>query len=216
MKILIAVLSCRAHAAFQQAQRETWVKDIPEGVDFKYFVGYETTEPDEVQLGGDAFKPEQGLKKYPSLPDKTKRLCQWALDYGYDYLFKTDTDTVINVKNLLNSGFKKWDYSGGYNQEETGEFCSGGAGYWLSRKAMQIVSDSTFTSWAEDLFVAGSLKQAGILPVFDPGYRWKPGEVIDSEAITLHLGSALHPKKYEPGMMYEHYTKIMAVNLGYK
>ena len=172
MRILIAILSCRAHAAYQQAQRDTWIKDIPARVDLKYFVGHsENLAPDEVFLGEDAIQPERGLKLYPTLPDKIKLLCGWALDHGYDYLYKTDTDTAVSVTNLLNSGFESHDYSGGYNQETTGEFASGGAGYWLSRKAMQIVVNSTVASWAEDVFVALALKEKGVLPIWNSGYR---------------------------------------------
>jgi hypothetical protein len=205
MKILIAILSCRQHADFQQAQRDTWVKDVPSDIDVRYFVGHPDIVSDEVFLGEDAIRPESGLKLYPTLPAKTKLLCKWALDAGYDYVFKTDTDTLVNVENLLVSGFANSDYSGGYNYEETGDFASGGAGYWLSRRAMQNIVDSAVVSWAEDLFVSLALREKGIFPVWNTGYRWRPHEPIDSSMITLHLSSVLQRGKYDPAWMYECY-----------
>ena len=221
MRILVAIPSCRAHAAYQQAQRDTWIRDIPSGINVhcRFFLGRESgiesgvvdETGDEVYLGSDAFIPERGLKKYPTLPQKTKQICDYALLAGYDYIFKTDTDTLINIKNLLNSGFANSEYSGGYNWEEVGEFCSGGAGYWLSRKAMQIVADSEVEYWAEDVFVSLALREKGILPVWNTGYRWKPNEPIDRDMITLHLSSVLQRGKYDPVWMYETYSKMTAL-----
>ena len=211
MKLLIAILSCRQHAVFQQAQRSTWVKDVPQDIDVRYFVGHSDIALDEVFLGEDAICPESGLKLYPTLPTKTKLLCKWALDAGYDYIFKTDTDTLVNVENLLNSGFANSEYSGGYNHEETGEFASGGAGYWLSRRAMQVIVESTVTSWAEDVFVSLALREKGILPIWNTGYRWKPGEPIDNSMITLHLSSVLQRGKYDLAWMYECYGIMKAL-----
>lgn len=225
MKILIGIPSCQAHAAYQKAQRETWLKDLPRWAECIFILGRDSGAPlpsvfggdgDEICLGEDAYKPEQGLQKYPTLPAKTKLLCKYALWNGYDRLFKVDTDTLVNVENLLFSDFDQYDYVGGYNHEESGEFCSGGAGYWLSRKAMQIVAESTVTHWSEDVFVALALREKGILPHFNSGYRWKPGEVVDETMISLHLRSALNAKEYDPAWMYEYYVEMIGVNLGHK
>ena len=212
MKILVAIPSCRAHAAYQKAQRDTWIKDATPYVDVKFFVGHsDGLALDEVCLGEDDYKPEQGLKKYPTLPTKTKKICGWAHGHGYEYLFKADTDTLISIANLLNSNFDTHDYSGGFNQEVDGEFCSGGAGYWLSRTAMLHVFHSSFEHWAEDVRTALVLKQEGILPWFNSGYRWKPGEPIDRDMITLHLSSVLQRGKYDPVWMRECYEKMKAL-----
>ncbi len=214
MKILIAIPSCDAHAAYANAQRNTWLTDLPRSMDYKFVLGHNGIPGqigDGIYLGEDDYKPEQGLQKYPTLPTKTKLLCKYALATGYDYLFKTDTDTLVNPENLLFSDFEDWDYSGGYNQEESGEFCSGGAGYWLSRKAMKVVANSAVTHWSEDVFVALALKEKGILPVWNSGYRWKPGEIVDKDMITLHLRSALNQQTYDPQWMYQYYEKMRSL-----
>ncbi len=212
MKILIAIPSCRAHASYQEAQRQTWIQDAIPYVDVRFFVGHsDNLAADEVCLGEDDYKPEQGLKQYPTLPDKTKKICGWAKGHGYEYLHKTDSDTLISIPNLLNSNFDFHDYSGGYNQEEAGEFCSGGAGYWLSRLAMLHVFHSSLEYWAEDVRTALVLKQVGIRPHFDSGYRWKPGEVVDRDMISLHLRSARNEKTYNPIWMHETYAQMKAL-----
>ncbi len=213
MKILIAILSCRAHQAAQQAQRDTWVKDLPADVDLKYFVGCDVPDlaSDEVPAGEDGIYPERGLQLYPTLPKKNRRVMTWALGMGYDYVFKTDTDTLVNVPNLLASGFEQHDYSGGRNWEEAGEFPSGGAGYWLSKKALSIVSNSNAQHWAEDVRTMLALREAGIHPVWNTGYRWQPGEVIDKDMITFHFTSCWRRTPYDPAWMYEQYRKMKAL-----
>jgi hypothetical protein len=215
MKIFLAIPSCPAHAAYEQAQRDTWLKDLPGCIPYAFVLGCNscgsTFNGDYIHLGEDAYKPEQGLQKYPTLPTKTKLLCKYALLSGCDYLFKVDTDTLVNPENLLFSDFEDHDYSGGFNSEESGEFCSGGAGYWLSRKAMKIVVNSTITHWSEDVFVALALKDKGIRPAWNSGYRWKPGEIVDESMISLHLRSALNQREYDSKWMYEAYAKMKAL-----
>jgi hypothetical protein len=44
MKVLIAILSCHSLRHCAQAERDTWVPEIPLGVDYKFFLG---TKPPE-------------------------------------------------------------------------------------------------------------------------------------------------------------------------
>lgn len=214
MKILIGIPSCQAHADYANAQRNTWLKDVSGCATYRFILGHNGIPGqtgDGIYLGEDDYRPEQGLQKYPTLPTKTKLLCKYALWTGYDYLFKCDTDTLVNPENLLFSDFEDHDYVGGYNQEESGEFCSGGAGYWLSRKAMKVVANSTVDHWSEDVFVALALRERDIYPFFNPNYRWKPGEIVDKDMISLHLRSALNQQTYDPKWMYEYYEKMKAL-----
>jgi hypothetical protein len=209
MKVLVAIQSCAAHRDRHEAQRNTWLADLP--LDYRFFIGQSSiaAEDEEVLNCPD---------DYQSLAIKTKAMIRWALDRSYDYLFKCDTDTVVNPWGLICSGFRYYDYIGGYNADivpfftdKKIEFASGGAGYWLSRKAMAVLDflDAPRVA-AEDVFVANTLSTGGIFPEFHSGYRWRPGEDVDENVITLHLSSALQ-KKYEPSMMYEYYDKIKRV-----
>jgi hypothetical protein len=214
-RLLIAIESCHRDRDKHQAQHETWLKDLFI-VEHKFFIGWplaQSLEEDEVQLTVD--------DGYGDLSVKTQSICRWALAHDYDCVFKCDVDTLVNPYRFLFSGFQRHDYFGGENADvnvsgfepERIEFCSGGAGYWLSKKALTIIAEAgSIKTAAEDVFVAHALKEAGIRPVFHQGYRWHPGAAMDKDTVTLHLSSALQ-KKYVPEMMYEYYQKI--VNIQY-
>ena len=74
MKILFAIMTCHAYRSRAQAQRETWVKDVPEGVDCRFFLGGSATaqNPDEVILdvsgvGYHVHTPFSTFEKMPEL-----------------------------------------------------------------------------------------------------------------------------------------------------
>lgn len=210
-RVLIAVESCFNDALKHQVIRDTWFKDICT-TEKKFFMGGAGMGPfeDEIFLGinvGDS---------YESLPLKTQAICRWALEYDFDFVFKVDTDTVVNPWTWFESNFWEHDYVGGENADvgvsgfPSGriEFASGGAGYVLSRKALTAVANhETMSVQAEDVFVSHVLSKQGIKPTFHPGYRWCPGAVINKDVVTLHLSSALQ-RKYEPEQMYEAYRQI--------
>lgn len=205
-RVLIAVESCHLHRGLQQAQRETWFGDIC-ATDKRFFLGGPTTvgNEDEVFLDVD--------DSYNGLPYKTRAVCKWAVEHDFDFTFKCDTDTLFNPWNWFDFD-KRLDYLGGENADavsfsnEPVQFASGGAGYWLSRKAMEIVAAAKIPqTTAEDVFVASALKDAGISPVWHSGYRWRPGADIDKDVVSLHLSSA-YQKKYKPEMMHEVYAKL--------
>lgn len=215
MRVLIAVESCLQDRFKHQAQRDTWIKGL-HFVETKFFMG---------SVGGGESEDEVFLgaavnDSYEALSVKTRAICQWAAERNFDYLFKCDTDTIVSPRNLIFSGFQEHDYSGGFNEDVMPEslrerfgggaiqFTSGGAGYWLSKKAVTLVANSDkVASCAEDVFVAAVLREHGVLPYWNPGYRWRPGATIDKDVVTLHLSSALQ-QKYEPRMMYEKYEQL--------
>ena len=199
MKVLIAILSCHSHKHYEQAQRDTWIPDIPAGVDYKFFLGNHTwspCDPDEVVLNvGDAFA---------DVTAKTVEMNAWALVRDYDFVFKADLDTLVRPKELLVSGFEQHDYTGGRNSF----FVSGGAGYWLSKRALQAVVETEIEPGpAEDVNTAHALAHQGIQLHADPRYKFYPGDVMDDYTLTYHLSSIRDwAAKYEPGMMYQAYS----------
>jgi hypothetical protein len=76
-----------------------------------------------------------------------------------DYVFKADDDTYIAAERILNYDRDGADYIGAAFRSDIG-CASGGAGYWLSRKAVEIVANQlTDICWAED-FAVGKLLEA--------------------------------------------------------
>jgi hypothetical protein len=162
-KILIAVVTCGAEkfAARAAAQRETWVKDVKGRADVRYFLARQAREPleDEVFLDCD--------DSYKALPYKVRAMLVWALANGYTLVFKTDDDCYVRVDNLLLDP-PRAHYVGHLN--DTPPVWISGLGYWLSHKAMKIAAFATIPGdeWAEDRWMGGVMRGAGIEPVDDP------------------------------------------------
>ena len=198
MKTLIAILSCHALRGYEQSLRDTWIREVPKEVDYRFFLGLPNTntESDEVFLTvGDTLH---------DLTHKMVSVCAWALAQGYHYLFKVDLDTLVRPVNFLQSDFKDWDWVGGQNSF----FASGGAGYTLSRRAMQAVVDHKIEPGpAEDVNTAHALLEQGIELHHDPRFLFIPGSVLAPDTITYHLSSVkAWNAKATPEEMYQAYA----------
>jgi Galactosyltransferase len=137
-----------------QAIRDTWAKDVPEEMCLKFFYGglqsgdWLMTGVDEIML------PVED--DYAHLPYKVIEIFKWALAEGYDYVLKCDDDTMVWPKRALEEiRHKQWQYAG--YMAHVGSYISGGPGYWLGRKAMEIVAGVTPYTWAEDMIVGETL-----------------------------------------------------------
>ena len=180
MKILFAVKSCQKdmREGCHQAIRETWGK----GFDVRFFVGGDACplESDETRLP----VPDD----YWTLTPKTKGICAYMVDCHYDYVYLCDTDTYLEVPDLVMSGFQKYDFSGGHLcQTEPGQefgkpyapwttdrggvadpfyvYLSGGVGFFLSRRAAAILYATYYYHHSEDVWVGQVLG-----PLIERGY----------------------------------------------
>lgn len=193
MKVLLAILSCTRDFELEEIQRKIVLNHTP--IDYRFFRGKGAApSPDAVCLDVD--------DGFYSLPFKTQAMCKWAFDEGYDFLFKMDTDTYLRPERLLNSGFANHDYSGFFSYDPgPGAYASGGSGYWLSRRAMEVIAQSeaffqdchspeipTELSWrGEDLQVCWVLKDRDIHCHKDSRYCLSgPGPQVQNNLITLH------------------------------
>jgi hypothetical protein len=196
MKILFAIPSCHSLKHYEEVIRSTWGKDIPPEVDLRFFLGTKPPEIggfDEVML--DVPDTWEGITK------KCVAMFRWALEKNYDYCFKCDLDTLVRPKLLLGSGFENYDYVGGQNSF----FASGGAGYWLSRRAMEaVVNDPRDQGQAEDVHTAQALLDHGFFLHADPRYKLFPGQSLEPEDVACHLTSIRSwDAKYQPQWMRE-------------
>jgi len=196
-KPLIGFLGCHRDEPDAQQQRDTWLVGSP--VDHRYFIGRPGLDerPDVVWVDVD--------DGYTHLPFKTQAMCRWALSNGYTHLFKTDTDVYLRPERLLACGFEAWDYSGFFrgraedepNDVVTGNYCSGGSGYWLSSKAMEIVAaaqmeenhlhpEGGYYCNGEDVQVGRLMREAGVPCHWDDRYKLRPyGPRPDNDYISL-------------------------------
>lgn len=208
MKILIAIHGSHSQPEQMQAQRETWLRDLG-GADYKFFLGQpfiEQPEPrtyaicpediDDIVTGNYPDGPRlKGIHRTWHLNRKTEALAKYALENGYDFVFKCDDDTYVRTDLLLESGFEEHDYVGFTDTHYTRElgwyfWAQGGAGYWLSRKAMQIVAQNGLhVIPAEDFAVGNILAANGIHP--DHEQRYNPNvtaaQLESPESLDLYI-----------------------------
>ncbi len=126
---------------------------------------------------------------YWALPQKVRMALRWGLEqmepdgsWTFDYFFKCDRDTFIHADRLLSSMQEHFDAGDDYVGlvGKLGDCCGGGAGYILSRHAVQTYLDNyderqlNLTGWTqlEDWCLFRTLDRANprISPVCDRRY----------------------------------------------
>ena len=187
MKILVGVKSCdrdRANGC-HQAIRETWGKDFPSNVDVRFFMGMGKVT---------GFLKEDEVLVYAqddlvALPLKVREMAQYTVRENYDFAYFCDVDTFVIPKRLMASGFENYDYFGRFMIDgvpqliknfqdgrlgmlhDVWNYASGGVGYFLSRKAAELISTMVPVHYAEDYSVGqvlGPLTMSGELKVAYP------------------------------------------------
>lgn len=187
MNLLIAVKSCNKHRleGYNDEIRRTWGMDVAPNY-LLFFHGEPTFEQNVHQWSDEVILSVKD--DYDSLPYKTQAILKFFLLGFYSHIFLCDTDTFVIPEKLLATGFEKYDVSGRYGsvypigqtfnfRDDRGNsmpnahpWPSGGIGYFLSRRAAQVVVDSPITHWAEDVHVGqatGPLIQSGELTACD-------------------------------------------------
>lgn len=227
MKALIAISSCGDFESngCNQAMRDTWLKDlVPFGIPHKFFFGMGQGEPELA----DSVILRDVDDGYGSLTYKTRASLRWARAEGYDFVFRCFPDTYVRVDRLMACPFYEHDYYGDFRQEEGGRtdggtgkyqptlqqaqnYASGGAGYWLSRKAFSLLLDAPvigvwrdeITTYAEDLWVGNILGRGPLLRYFDDRRFVNHGSTMwpnpGNDTITAHMSC---PSRYDKASMY--------------
>jgi hypothetical protein len=179
-----------------EAVRETWAKDIEpfkEHVTLKFFYGKPDSGVPRELLEDEVLLPCPD--DYEHLPHKTIEIARYAVRENYDFVFKCDDDTAVHIDRLVHECLSnRFDYAG---YEHSG-ICTGGPGYWLSRRACQEVArNGNPDCWAEDVWVGKTLMKVNIYALmFDshrPGHsaHWFFGDTFDptkepENTVTMH------------------------------
>lgn len=228
MKALIAVMSwiaaCRG--GVNDSQRGTFLQDVAKfsDLDYKIFLGDGTgTGEDEYDINKSFESADYGAKaknapnnlKVPfdyspkvdelmfQVPDdflhasyKAKKMWQWALDNGYDYVFQCMSDTYVDVEKLMHSGFEEHDFIG--CTYDTNRCPHGGAGYWLNKKCLEIMTKAHVDYWADDGWAGWTLPKHGIKLYPDPRYGNFPYNfpTRQNNIITAHLNATVSDMMY--------------------
>jgi Glycosyl transferase family 2/Galactosyltransferase len=203
MRILIAVTTCHMFRDRADACRRTWVKDaIEQGFEVKFFLGTPTEKreplPDEVFLDC----PDG----YHYLTKKTQLLRRWALDNGFDYVWKVDDDAYIRAERLV--PLSGPDYIGrlrGPSGLYPSPYCSGFC-YGLSRRSLEILAGCEWKDSddiCEDRWTANRLLPAGISPTLEPWFviTHSKKSALNGHEPPLQDNRVIAACEYTPEMM---------------
>ena len=205
-KPIILIGSCGKNrdAGCLDAIRSTWAKHS--AIPYKFFLGKDCSirQDDEIVFPdvADGYF-EQNAKHQAAL--------RWAMKEGYTDVFLGDDDTFLHTERLLASGFEGYDYLG--NAKDTPrpptphgvahDYCHGGPGYWLSRRACQAIIEASFDfrrpdHRIDDQWIGLVLKNAGILPSHDlryslgSSYGFRQAPVLPGNGIiSCHLSKTM-------------------------
>jgi hypothetical protein len=172
MRQLIAVESCERDIPLNDASRETWAApgSPPFDVDIRFFYGM-TADVAEAVYDYE-ISPEIGDSVYLNVPDdylslslKTRAICWWAIEHGYDMLHIVDSDAYVRPELLTATA----DYTGILARETKYGPYLWGAFYSLSKQAMALVAQThPMPSPYEDVCTGIIMQNAGIKPTVDP------------------------------------------------
>lgn len=181
-RILIGICSCHPNIELQRAIRDTWLRRLPTNMKAQFFVGHGASprHGSVVQL-----EVKDG---YCDLPVKVHRFFQHALKtQPFDYLFKCDDDTYL-VPERFSRIVGISEFVGSTHLAHH-DVASGGAGYLLSRRAVEFVAKETPPpTGAEDVWVSRCLKKGGFRLKSSPLLTWNFRRLPrpDNDIITAH------------------------------
>lgn len=168
-KLVIIILSAQIFRdTRQKTQCRSWIQDIPEDVPYYFIEGGH--EP-PVRLEGNALQLSC-KDDYESLSFKTYQALSYIDQHvDFDYVFKCDDDTYVDIKRLKKMVERcNHDYVGslfqGFHPRKTNYRIASGGGYLLSRHAVKCILKKPLSSCAqqgyEDVMVYDYLKECNI------------------------------------------------------
>jgi len=120
---------------------------------------------------------------YRHIAVKVRAIFQYAVEHGFDYVFKCETDTYVVPDRLLQSGFQNHDILGG----PAGKNLAGGSGWWMSRKAMESVVNDPINTWSDDCWFPTLLRGKGFSVGHDVRYS-DDSVSLGNDLISTHVG----------------------------
>lgn len=197
--ILVGVCTCHSAKERREACRETWLSSIPEGIAYKFFLGNKAEQVGEettVEDLSDVVALDVN-DSYAFLPAKGLAFYQYALEhYDFDWLFKCDDDTYVDLERLSSICREDCDMIGDISVAKRGA-PSGGAGYLMNKRLVEqfVAHESSIsTTGAEDVIFGCLARELGASMRADERLNLgnHPSPKQDNEIVSCHWCS---PKK---------------------
>jgi len=182
-KILMCILSCQKYKNRRLACLETWVDEKHDNIKPIFVIGNENIK---LPVLSDNILYTPCSDEYDHLTHKVKWFCLWALtNYDFNYIFKCDDDSYVVFDRLYSLSESRFDYRG----FDIGGYASGGAGYFMSKRAAMAVAGKLNESHAhEDLKIGKIIQSSGMS--FIPDGNFQPFNCTfpsaDNTIITSH------------------------------
>lgn len=183
MKIIILVLSSenKPYDMLEKVIRETWAREYPDNVEIYYYYG-----GDRNYIDGDKIYSNSEENIY-NIGRKTINAFEFLSNKDYDYIFRTNSSSYVNIEYLLEyikDKPNKMFYHGviAHYEPENFNFVSG-SGYIISRDLIDLVIenkdkwDHSFPN-ADDVSIGKLLNSFGVIAT--PGIRRYVGYDIEN------------------------------------
>lgn len=183
MKILILVLSYNegAFAQLMRTQQNTFDDIEIESTQTVYYHGG-LMEQGDIKFSVRHSNPHRSWErvefditdKYYYMAGKFKQALKYTNNWGYDYIFRTNSSSYINKKLLVEFAktlpteklYAGWTFK---DSEDFGGDCVSGAGIWLSRDTAEILMNEIDPNkeLEEDVYIGRILRKHGITAIDD-------------------------------------------------
>jgi len=194
-QLIIAIMSCKKHRTNRQkAIRNTWFKDIPPNIQVFFIEGGHKAPS---RIDGDNIYLECS-DKWDDLAVKVHKFYQFCLtNLDFQFIFKCDDDTYVNVDRLMKCGFERHEYMGNLPPGKT-YYAQGGA-YFLSKSSVELIATTHFTSgkrrrwwWGGESYnhrKYGLVKNACIEDMM-------VGSILNEKGVRLHMDERFQNEAY--------------------
>ena len=216
LDVLVAVLSCHKNKDKQDACRNTWCSCLPEGTDYRIYVGTGAA----VKEGKDVVKV-QYADDYQSVPGKQLEFYKWALNnLSFEWLFQVDDDTYVAPDRIFNVLDPEYDMIGTLMHEE---IMHGGVGYFIHRRLLKRMceeeselwlsgnGDWQFTKLARKLNARIKNVQMGYMVYSNNPWPDASNSVVTTHYVTPDVMRTMHKRYMDSIGFYERKSERIAV-----
>ncbi len=174
-KVLVLILCSRNYLSYisSKTQKKLWDK-YSSKYQIQHFIGnpyLAEREVDYVLNNQSQYLHLDVSDNYQNIAKKTFLALEFInLNYDFDYIFRTNTSSFIDFRKFekyISDNIENIDYSGSTLKASEGDTIASGAGFFLSKKNVEIIVNNKKefnASLPDDVAIARLLSQFNIVP----------------------------------------------------